>query len=133
MLLANDQTRDSNTPLHLAASNGHLKTVETLLQMKAKPGILNDRKYTPLDCAAEGGFPSVVKALLKVGTVAENQGEQSMIEVQPSPVELAVKKGHLGTVRELRSSRFHDNSEVLSLAFATACREGANDCALYIL
>lgn len=79
VLLANDQTRDSNTPLHLAASNGHLKTVETLLEMKAKPSILNDRKYTPLHCAAEGGFPSVVKALLKVGTVAENQGEQSMI------------------------------------------------------
>lgn len=34
---------------------------------------------------------------------------------------------------ELRSSRFYDNSEVLSLAFATACREGTNDCALYIL
>ncbi|KID61686.1 Ankyrin repeat-containing domain protein, partial [Metarhizium hybridum] len=133
VLLANDQTRDSNTPLHLAASNGHLKTAETLLEMKAKPGILNDRKYTPLHCAAEGGFPSVVKALLKVGTVAENQGEQSMIEVQPSPVELAVKNGHLGTVRELRSLRFYDNSEVLSPAFATACREGANDCALYIL
>ncbi|KID63050.1 Ankyrin-1 [Metarhizium brunneum] len=133
VLLANDQTRDSNTPLHLAASNGHLKTVETLLEMKAEPGILNDRKYTPLHCAAEGGFPSVVKALLKVGTVAENQGEQSTIEVQPSPVELAVKNGHLGTVRELRSSRFYDDSEVLSLAFATACREGTNDCALYIL
>ncbi|KID83973.1 Ankyrin repeat-containing domain protein [Metarhizium guizhouense ARSEF 977] len=79
VLLANDQTRDSNTPLHLAASNGHLKTVETLLEMKAKPGILNDRKYTPLHCAAEGGFPSVVKALLKVGTAVENQGEQFVV------------------------------------------------------
>ncbi|KAK9444709.1 Ankyrin repeat-containing domain protein [Metarhizium brunneum] len=142
VLLANDQTRDSNTPLHLAASNGHLKTVETLLEMKAGPSILNDRKYTPLHCAAEEGFPSVVKALLKVGTVAENQGEQSMVEVQrlpgevariPSPVELAAKNGHLCTVTELRSWRFYDNSEVLYPAFATACREGTNDCALYIL
>ncbi|KAG8409236.1 hypothetical protein J3458_019353 [Metarhizium acridum] len=66
----------------------------------------------------------------------EDQGERSIIEVQlllgeatriPSPVELAAKNGHLGTMTELRSCGLYNNT------LATACREGKDDCALYIL
>ncbi|KAG8425877.1 hypothetical protein J3459_008667 [Metarhizium acridum] len=72
----------------------------------------------------------------------EDQGERSIIEVQlllgeatriPSPVELAAKNGHLGTMTELRSCGLYNNSKILSSALATACREGKDDCALYIL
>ena len=54
-----------NSPLHIAAENGHLACVHTLIKYKAKVDIKNDEEQTPMHRAAQFGKKNVISALAK--------------------------------------------------------------------
>ena len=56
-----------NTPLHAAASNGHVNTVELLLEHEADATAQNNRGETPLHVAARWGYSELVRRLLASG------------------------------------------------------------------
>ncbi|KAL0690231.1 hypothetical protein Bca4012_089909 [Brassica carinata] len=55
--------RHAGTPLHHAAKNGNVPTVELLLSHGANPLVLNDDCQTPLEVARDKGFGYVVGAI----------------------------------------------------------------------
>ncbi len=56
-----------DTALHLAAANGHLSIVETLLAHGADPSRQNDLGHTPLFFASANGEAEVVSRLIAAG------------------------------------------------------------------
>ena len=54
-----------NTPLHMAAANGHVDIVTLLLRCGADPSMRNEKGNTPLHWAATNGQQAVVEILLK--------------------------------------------------------------------
>ena len=57
--------QNGNTPLHMAAANGHVAIVEKLLQHKAEHHIVNQAANTALHWASANGHDKVVEVLLK--------------------------------------------------------------------
>ena len=62
--LVNRADREKNTPMHLAASRGHVEAVEFLLKNGANLNAADSTGMTPLHVAAKQGFGEVVKLLL---------------------------------------------------------------------
>ena len=54
-----------DTPLHAAASNGHVEVVDLLLRRLADPSAQNYRGQTPLVCASMQGHDKVVSSRLR--------------------------------------------------------------------
>eukprot|EP00977_Amphora_coffeiformis_P009842 scaffold2257_cov169-Amphora_coffeaeformis.AAC.20 len=54
-----------NTPLHMAAANGHVDLVELLLRFGADPSCKNEKGNTPLHWASSNAQQAVVNVLLK--------------------------------------------------------------------
>jgi len=136
--LINRQSERLDTALHLAAANGHLETVNILLEesLGADLDMRNQRGFTPLHCAAEGGFRTTVNRLRLAmenrsqGRGGESDGGDGMA---PTLLELAVASQDLGTVRELCVSGYHGGSKGLASALGRACREGVVNIVLYLL
>ena len=63
------RTRDGagRTPLHLAAANGHVTTVETLLHNNADPNVRDAEGRTPMALAEAAGHRAVVDRLRAAG------------------------------------------------------------------
>ena len=51
----NAKDEDKNTPLHYATENGHLMSVQILLDAGAKLSAKNDEHDTPVHTASENG------------------------------------------------------------------------------
>jgi ankyrin repeat protein len=70
-----------NTPLHIAAINGDLKSTELLIKSGAKTDILNKMKKTPVDYAVKYGYLDIVNFYVSnsgapkvmINTARENQ------------------------------------------------------------
>jgi ankyrin repeat protein len=56
--------RNCETPLHFAASQGDVKTVEYLVAHGASVTALDDNGKSPIECASENGFKAIVACLL---------------------------------------------------------------------
>uniref|UniRef100_UPI00387FB281 Transcription factor ETV6,DARPin n=1 Tax=synthetic construct TaxID=32630 RepID=UPI00387FB281 len=92
----NATDNDGYTPLHLAASNGHLEIVEVLLKNGADVNASDLTGITPLHAAAATGHLEIVEVLLKHGAdvnAYDNDGH--------TPLHLAAKYGHLEIVEVL--------------------------------
>ena len=77
------------TPLHLAATNGHVVAMKTLLQPSADIHAKADRGATPLHASANYGHVEAVKTLLQLGAqlgARTVQGE--------TPLDICVPRGH---------------------------------------
>jgi ankyrin repeat protein len=83
------------TPLHYAATKGHVDVIKLLLDHHAYPDAESPNKTTPLMMAARYGTPAAVKALLDAGadpTLKNSLGlsalEFATSNVQPDSTEL---------------------------------------------
>lgn len=84
-------------PIQSAASAGHVKIVELLLQYKADPNIREQGGYTPLHAAAQNGDPGMIRALLYGGadlTLESDDGK--------TPLDLALAGGHAEAAKILQ-------------------------------
>ena len=59
------------TPLHYAASSGHLEIVQTLLNAGALPNAMDSSNYLPVDYARQAGHVHVVQCLEDSGVSTE--------------------------------------------------------------
>ncbi|KAH9069639.1 hypothetical protein EDB83DRAFT_2582967 [Lactarius deliciosus] len=70
---ANAQKNDHTTPLHLAAANGHLEVVRTLLEHGVDLSVATTAdNRTPLHEASRGGHVDIVRLLIKNGADASS-------------------------------------------------------------
>ena len=92
----NATTKSGQTPLILAAQNGHDKVVELLLGAGANVKAVNTRGASALFMAAQEGHDKAVKLLLKKGADAKTVNANGT-----SALFMAVKKGYHEVVKLL--------------------------------
>ncbi|KAK6315297.1 hypothetical protein J4Q44_G00148260 [Coregonus suidteri] len=80
------------TPLHLAAIKGDVKTVKELLDQGADPNLKDNAGWTPLHEACNLGHQGVVEVLVERGGVLLNTPGYE----NDSPLHDAVRNGHTG-------------------------------------
>lgn len=84
-------------PIQSAASAGHVKIVELLLQYKADPNIREQGGYTPLHAAAQNGDPGMIRALLYGGADLALESDDGK-----TPLDLALAGGHAEAAKILQ-------------------------------
>ncbi|KAL4917351.1 ankyrin repeat-containing domain protein [Aspergillus aurantiobrunneus] len=101
LILAQDQTEEGNTLLHILAKDGNSRLLNSLLTHHNVPAdISNKSNRTPLSIAAEHGRLSVIKLLLTrfdVNPDSERSGGSS----GKTPLAWAADKGHVDIVKYL--------------------------------
>ncbi|NP_001264599.1 ankyrin repeat and SOCS box protein 12 [Gallus gallus] len=85
-----------STPLHLAASKGHLRSLEVLLSHGAEVDSLDVKAQTPLFTAVSNGQLECVKALLEAGA-----GPSGSIYNNCSPLLTAARDGNVEILQQL--------------------------------
>ena len=83
----NAKDNGSNTPLHLAASRGHIEAVTLLIERGAEINPINNNNQTPLDSAHVCNHTDMIAFLKTKGAerapqpfVGESSGEESSRE-----------------------------------------------------
>lgn len=94
------------TALDYAASMGFDKIVDLLLTHNADPYICDNKSYTPLHNAADGGYHKVVRVLLNDGVNVNHQTAKQ----QYTPLHVASMKGHDNVAMILLSAKDIDLS-----------------------
>jgi ankyrin repeat protein len=97
---------DGTTPLHWAAHNGDLETVDLLIRAHARVNAENRYGITPLWLASTNGDAAVVKSLLKAGAdfkiMRGDSGETALMA--------AARAGHVEVVRQLLAAGADPNT-----------------------
>ena len=111
---------NGSTPLHYAASNGHIEIIRLLLQNGAEVNAKDDSGWTPLHDAAYHGHVDILHLLVENGAdleVQDNDGWRALHD--------AADQGHLPFIQEL-ISRYHvdinarEKNGATALSFARA-------------
>lgn len=112
--MSTDAIQGGYTPLHYAATRGHLDVLELLLTFGWHVDSLNDMRETPLHLAAYNGHASVAECLLDRGADVN-----ALNSDDETPLFYAARKSHNRVVRLLirrecdlmRPNRFGDVAE----------------------
>ena len=89
---------DNGTPLHVAASEGHVLTSHVLVQAGAELDAIDDEQNTPLMLACIKGKANIVKYLLSAGADLTLRGDDGM-----TCLHLATQNGQLDCVNVILS------------------------------
>lgn len=79
----NVRTKDGNTALHIAATNGHIAMVEALLQEGASPDIENADGMTPADAALKKDKTQAAKIIAAAARKLHQQAERQQTYAVP--------------------------------------------------
>ncbi|MGB1255494.1 MAG: ankyrin repeat domain-containing protein [Thiolinea sp.] len=85
-------TKHGETPLHVAASRGHLKPIIYLANHGGSVNARTDNGWTPLHHAARFGHLQAVKYLLHMGAIPHIRTND---KGRKSPMEMAVDNGYI--------------------------------------
>ncbi|XP_064622478.1 NF-kappa-B inhibitor cactus-like [Lineus longissimus] len=114
--------RHGNTPLHIAARNGDLETVEELTRpvtaaearlvkysvetqrIPQNMNLKNYEGYAPIHLAAAEGHPNVVEYLVKLGADVDEMEAKSGLR----PIHIAIENGDRELIRVLVEESFAD-------------------------
>lgn len=91
------------TPLLIAANNGHRSAVEALLRSNADPSLCSEAGWSALTFAAHKGYEDIVALLLKAGAPVNCRVTEDL----STPLHKACaggKPGHLSAVKQLLDS-----------------------------
>ena len=91
-----DEAYGGETPLHIAAYNGHVEAVQTLVQLSAGIEAKNVNGATPLHYAAIDGEVEAVKTLVQLSANIEAKTASGA-----TPLHLAVAYGRVQAVKTL--------------------------------
>ena len=94
-----------DTPLHLAAADGHLEAVCQLLAVTVEPDRANHNGRSPLHVAAAAGHSTVISVLLKHGLQPDCKDNKDN-----TPLHLAVKSRRFGAVQEMLAAPLRVNA-----------------------
>lgn len=103
------EEHENETPLHLAASHGHLVIVHLLIQGGASYNATDGRHYTALMEAAEKKHNKIVNYLVKVGASLDVKEEEDM-----TALHLAAKEGNYEAVEMILDTKKIDTKNFKS-------------------
>jgi len=92
--------QSGRTPLHLAASRGHLDVARLLVESGADVDARSEFGYTPLHVAAMEGYLDVARLLVESGADVDARDKKGR-----TPLDLARKGGHREVMKLLKSAR----------------------------
>ena len=76
------KTRERHTALHFATENGHVESVQLLIQNGAEINAKDNQQATPLHFAVRSGNYEVVNLLLKNGAKKELKNNANLTPLQ---------------------------------------------------
>jgi ankyrin repeat protein len=116
---SDSSTDEGNTPLIIAARDGNLNKVISILKNGANKYETNDNELSALELAIENGHLEIVTALIewnKDRNTINNYGSRplgnSAIEATPTPLFIAAKMGHTKIVELLLTNGAKINESV---------------------
>ena len=113
------------TPLMLAANNGHIDLLKTLLKKKANPNIIATDGCAALLCAVQGGYVDCVNELLVHKTEVDPKTEANF----PTPLYTASQDGYGSIVKILLQAKADMNRTVEQVScLFIAAQEGHKQC-----
>ncbi|KXZ51175.1 hypothetical protein GPECTOR_13g662 [Gonium pectorale] len=94
--VANQARKDGSTPLHIAASSGHVEVTRLLLNAGANKDAADKDGGTPLQSAAGNGHVDTVRALLRAGA-----NKEAATKDGGTPLHRAAWRGYVEVVETL--------------------------------